>query len=62
METILGMANPMRYFGQVDLIHDQLSLPRKDFFRLLTALLGGLSQAPVSVRAAIEGMCVFYPT
>jgi hypothetical protein len=57
METILGMANPMRYFGQVDLIHDHLSLPRKDFFRLLTALLGGLSQAPVSVSAAIEGMC-----
>jgi len=57
METILGMANPMRYFGQVDLIHDHLSLPRKDFFRLLTALLGGTSQAPVSVSAAIEGMC-----
>lgn len=57
MEKILGMANPMRYFGQIDLIHDQLSLPRKDFFRLLTALLGGLSQAPVSVSAAIEGMC-----
>ncbi len=57
METILGMANPSRYFGQVDLIHDQLSLPRKDFFRLLTALLGGLSQAPVSVSAAVEGMC-----
>jgi hypothetical protein len=61
METILGLVSPMRYFGQVDLIHDKLSLPRKDFFRLLTATLGRLSQAPVSVRAAVEGMCSSLP-
>lgn len=61
MEKILGEASPMRHFGQIDLIHDQLSLQRKDFFRLLTATLGGLSQAPVSVRAAVEGMCYSLP-
>lgn len=58
METIMGAADPMRYFGQVDLIYDKLSLQGKDLLRLLIAQLGKLNQAPVSLSAAIQGMCV----
>lgn len=58
MKTFLGAADPMRYFGQVDLIHDKLSLHGKDLFRLLIAKLGKLNQAPVCVSSAIQGMCV----
>lgn len=57
MDTTMGKASPMLCFGQIESIHDQLSLPRKDFFRLLAALMEALSQAPVSVSAAVEGMC-----
>ena len=57
MEKILVVADPMRYFGQVDLIHNKLSLQGKDLFRLLIAKLGKLIQAPVSASSAIEGMC-----
>ena len=56
METIIGAADPMRYFGQVDLVYGRLSLHGKDFLRLLIAKLGKLNQAPVSVSLAIAGM------
>ena len=51
-------ADPMEFFGQVDLIHSRLPLKRQDTFRLLITVLGNLKFTPISVFYAVAGMAL----